>query len=87
MDPRLQRTPPLYLNLIDQVFIRRVGVVLQELDDDLTYVDLLLHHAEHWRVLWVGIHQDVFGKGWSEQKRFLKSSWNLKAAMVAKGQR
>lgn len=37
-----------YLNLIDQVFIGRITVVLQELNDYLTYVDLLLHQAEHW---------------------------------------
>ena len=63
--PKPQMPPPsgFHLDFVEQVLVADVAVVLQELDDDFTHVDLLLHDGEDGSVLLAGLHQDVIREG------------------------
>ena len=52
--------------MIDHIFVLGLLVVAQELDHDLTNVDLLLHGEPELLVSWGGLHQEVVGKRGAE---------------------
>lgn len=67
------RTPPLpppsdfHLDFVEQILVADVTVVLQELNDDFTHVDLLLHEGKDGSILLAGLHQDVIREGCSRE--------------------
>ena len=69
----LSKGVPLYLNLIQQVFIGSIRILFEKLDHHLAQIDLLVDGGQYGFVLLGRIHQDVVSIGRRESNESLLS--------------